>query len=432
MSLRPKPSGTLFDDHASAFTVLASGSGQLITFQDTQTPLRAFRWLPPLPGGVLAAQVLSQNDRQRVALFHDGAQDGLLVLKPVGVADGFWRSAALQAAAMVPGGTVLLLYQPGDPASAEPALALAVDVASQQVRWFCRGPFTRMAVAQGPDGAVYFYGGKSPIQRLALKAGGAGSLRPTPESIELGPDIPEVDDLLPTGADSFLVSHRNGLSVYRAGADWAQYPAPEADGPPCPGWKSSLVRDGKQVWWQPGPGKLLKVRPDGRPDALVQWTFRPEDPFALDAGLLRALGADSAGWIWFALATPAPPAPAAAPPNPPVEAEKGREAPAVAVAPAVPATDWGSYLAAGLDRLYRWNPNRGVLERVAMKQAWAVLNPPAPVQPPVLGRDVVPAAGTLLAEGAHCAWWLPLAALSLERVVQAKPAPAAHAQAQAM
>jgi hypothetical protein len=45
---------------------------------------------------------------------------------------------------------------------------------------------------------------------------------------------------------------------------------------------------------------------------------------------------------------------------------------------------------------------------------------------------VVPAAGTLLAEGAHCAWWLPLAALSLERVVQAKPAPAAHAQAQAM
>jgi hypothetical protein len=115
-----------------------------------------------------------------------------------------------------------------------------------------------------------------------------------------------------------------------------------------------------------------------------------------------------------------------------VEAEKGREAPAVAVAPAVPATDWGSYLAAGLDRLYRWNPNRGVLERVAMKQAWAVLNPPAPVQPPVLGRDVVPAAGTLLAEGAHCAWWLPLAALSLERVVQAKPAPAAHAQAQAM
>jgi len=202
-SLQRPPSTAPLDDQASGFTVQASGPGQLITFQDAQTPLRAFRWLPPLPGGALAAQVLSQNDRQRVALFHDGAQDLLLVLKPVGVADGFWRFAALREAALAPGGILLLLYQAGDPGSTEQSLALALDVASQQVRWFCRGAFAHLAVAPGANPAVYLYGGKGLVLRLALKS---ASTHPAPEAIELPTLVPELDDLLPTGAAGFLAS----------------------------------------------------------------------------------------------------------------------------------------------------------------------------------------------------------------------------------
>jgi hypothetical protein len=423
--------------------------GQLISFQDAQIPLRAFRWLPPLPGGVLAAQVLSQNDRQRVALFHEGqAQELLLVLKPAGVADGFWRFASLREAAMAPdmteggppargarsssplrlphsmpgqspdmepGGTVLLLYQAGDPGSREPSMALAVDVASQQVRWSCRGAFTRMAVTQGAAPEVYLYGGQGPIQRLALKLP-AGAQRPSPETIAMPAEVPDLDDLLPTGAGSFLASHRNGLSIYRAGA-WSLVPRPEGEGPDFRDWKSSLVRDGKDVWWQPAPGKLVRMRPDGRPIGSSQWAFSPEDPFARDAGLLRMLGADPAGWLWFALVSPVPAAPSA-PAAPAAKAPEGHDGPAPEAVPQDSALDWGPYVAAGLDRLYRWNPARNVLERVSPPKVWAALNPPATVQLPAPGLGVVPAAGSLLAEGARCAWWLPLGALPFEPVVQ--------------
>jgi hypothetical protein len=411
-ALQRPPSTAPLDDQANAFSVQASGPGQLITFQDAQVPLRALRWLPPLPGGILAAQMLGQNDRQRVLLFHDGAQDSLLVLKPVGVADGFWRFAELREAAMAPGGTLLLLYRAGAADSPEAPLVLALDVASQQVKWSSRGAFSHLALGQGQD-LVYLYGGSSPILRLTLKAG-AGSAHPAFESIELPPGIPEVDALLPT-ATGFLVSHQEGLSVYRGRQGWTQYPAPANDGPACQGWKSSLVRAGRDIWWQAVPGQLVKLRPDGQPaDAVSRWLLPPGDPFAPDARLLRVLGATPDGWLWFNLATPAPAAPATvapAAPDPTPDAAPDAAAP--------PATDWGLYAAAGLDRLYRWNPARNALERVALKQAWAALNPPATVQMPVPGQGIAPAAGSLLAEGIRCAWWLPLTALPCQRVVQA-------------
>jgi hypothetical protein len=404
-SLQRPPSTAPLDDQASGFTVQASGPGQLITFQDAQTPLRAFRWLPPLPGGALAAQVLSQNDRQRVALFHDGAQDTLLVLKPVGVADGFWRFASLKEAALAPGGILLLLYQAGDAGSAEQPLALAVDVASQQVRWFCRGGFAHLALGPGTNPAVYFYGAKGPVLRLALRS---ASPHPTPESIELPGQIMELDDLLPTAA-GFMVSHKGGLSVRKAG-EWSELPAPQDDGPACQGWKSSLTRNGKEIWWQAVPGKVVRVRADGHLGATTQWQLPDEDPFARDAHLLRLLGADPGGSLWFSLAQPLPAAP---PGQAPAAGQTPAAEPQAADTPD-PAADWGPYAAAGLDRLYRWNPARKSMERLALDRAWAGLVPPAGVQPPAPGRGLAPAAGTLLAEAGRTAWWLPLAALPFD------------------
>ena len=395
--LRRQPSRTPLDGPDSAFTMEASGPGRLIRYQDVQTPLRAFRWLPPLPGGVLAAQVLSQNDRQRVALFRGGpAPDLLLVLKPVGVGDGFWRFAELDQAALAPGGTLILLYRQGDPSGQDAPLALALDVASQQVRWSCRGDFARLALTPAAE-AVYLYGGKGPIQRVALAP--AGAAHPAPTAIDLPPEIQRLDDLLPTGPASFLASHRDGLSAYRAKDGWSHFPAPAEPAVSCQDFRSSLVRAGKDIWWQPAPGRLVQVRADGSPRKEWQGALPAEDPLARDAQLLRVLGADPGGSIWFALATPAP-------------------APAD---PAQPGAEWGAYAAAGLDRLYRWDPAKATLDRASWPRAWSALNPPPSVQAPALVPGLIPETGTLLAQGNRCAWWLPLQALTLERVAQAQP-----------
>ena len=426
-SLRREPSAALLDDPDLAFSVQPSGAGRLFRLQDARTPLRAFHWLQPLPGDVLAAQMLGQNDRQRVALFQGGrVQNALLVLKPEGVGAGFWRFAALRDAAVAPGGTVLLLYQAGDTAGTEPSVVLAVDLASQQEVWSCRGAFVRMALAQGANPAVYLFGGANPVLRIALPtAAGPFPLHPTPETIELPPEVAAVDDLLPTAKGTFLVSHGAGLSAYRSGTGWTHQPAPEEQGVPCRGWKSSLVREGEELWWQAAPGSLIKVRPDGSPVQSWRAQLPDGDPYALDAGLLRVLGADPAGYLWFAPAAPIPgePAPAAAPAAETAETAKAAEtappagaAAAESAAPAVPAPDWSAYAAAGLDRLYRWDPSTGTLQRVALGKVWAGLDPPSTVRPPALDQGVAPPAGALLAEGSRCAWLVPLQALPLERI----------------
>ena len=395
-ALRRQPSTAPVDDQASIFTVQASGPGRLITFQDPQIPLRSLHWLAPLHGGSVAAQVLSQNNRQRVTLFPGGlTQDTLLVVKPVGVSDAFWRFATLREAAVVPGGTLLLLYQPGDPDSREASLALALDLASQQVRWFVQGDFSRLALTPDAE-AVYLYGGKGPVQRIALNQAG---LHPVPATIDLPAEIREVEALLPIGAAGFLASHREGLSRYRTKDGWTHFPKPGGPGVDCGNFRSGLVRAGKDIWWQALPGQLVRVDPDGTPGPVWQGELPAEAPFARDAQLLRLLGADPAGNIWFALATPAP-APVSAPPDQPADAQ------------APPAEDWGAYAAAGLDRLYRWNPARQTLARISLPSLWPALHPPPGVPPPALGQGVAPAAGALLAQGARCAWWLPLEALS--------------------
>jgi hypothetical protein len=416
-------------DPGGVFTAQPSGPGTLIKLTDTQVPLRSFHWLPPLAGGYLAAQVLNQNDRQRVALFHDGAlTDTLLILKPAGVNDAFWHFAILKAAAMVPDGRVVLLYQAGEPASTELPLVLSVDVASQQVVWSYRGAGERLASAEGTQPAVYLYGGKAAIQRLPLgAAAAAGPQHPAAKTIELPAEVAAVEDLLPTGSWSFLASHGDGLSAYQASTGWKHFPEPEDRGVACADWRSSLVRAGRDIWWQAVPGHLVKVRPDGRPLAQWQAQLPPEDPFARDARLWRLLGADPAGSLWFALGSPAPLPQAATPPPadpavPPVPDGQGA-LPSGAGMPEVP-EDWSSYVAQGLDRVYRWNPARKTMERTVLRSVWPSLNPPASVQAPG-GLGLVPAAGALLGEGAGCAWWLPLAALPME------PAPV-QADVQAM
>lgn len=434
----------------SAFTIQSNGPGQLVRYLDGPAPLRVLRWLPPLAGDTVVAQVLGQNDRQRIALLHPGSPADLqLVSRPTGVADSFWRFATLGQAVLADG-ILLLLYRAEDPGSTEPPLLLAMDPSSQQALWWYRGPGTRLVLDEAPQAGVYLYGGAGPVLRLPLKpAPGADPARPAVRTIPLPPEVRTAEALLPTGTGAFLVSHPDGLAAYRNSA-WITLPAPEARGQACQAWHSTLARSGRDLWWQAVPGQWCKVRADGRPVTVWSMALPEGDPYALDAGLAQLLGATPDGALWFALATPvaalAPvqtDAPASAPASVPASAQTPAPAPAQtstqasahtsvpasaepsaalseqASAPASDQTsaqtsgpDWAAYLAQGQDRVYRWDPARHGLARSSLRAFWASFSPPPPVPVPAPGT-LAPAAGALLAEGSLCAWWLPLAALPL-------------------
>ena len=288
LGMRRQPAGALLEEPAAAFTLEAAAPGQLARFVATQIALRALRWLPPRQDGVLVVQAQTQSDRQLLALFRAGAAPvEIPVARPQGVGEGFWRFAVLQDALVGPDGILLLLFRPGDPGSAESSLAMALDPGALEARWVHRGAYDRMALGGEPDPAVFLFGGKGPVQRLAL---GGTVRRPAAKDIELPAEVPEVEDLLPTGAGSFLVASRNGLSAFQGAKGWSHFPPPAEQGVPCANARGVLTRAGKRIWWQPAPGLLVQVGPDGATVADREVPFPAEDPQARDARLLKLLG----------------------------------------------------------------------------------------------------------------------------------------------
>jgi len=351
---------------------------------DGRAALRAMRWLTPRQPGVLVAQAQTQSDRQMVTLLREGAAPlDLQVARPQGVGEGFWRLAKLEDARVQGDGSVLLLYLPG--AGAEPSLLLCAAPGEAEARWTFRGAFERMATS---GSVAFLYGTKTPVLRLPLA--GAGK-RPAAREIELPPEAPALDDLLATGAESFLAAAPGGLACWKAGQGWTFHPGPEDRGLPCAGWRGALAQAGRTCWWQAAPGKVAEVARDG---SLVEEREIPTAPegedLARDARLLRLAGADPGGRLWFTLAAPAVPA----------EAD--------------PEGAWAAFAAKGLGRAYRWEPAKGRLERLEWTSVWTTLRPPQGVEPGAPRLD--PASNALLLEGTGAAWWLPLGSLPFQPV----------------
>lgn len=386
LALRRAPAGTLLDEPASPFALEAAPPGWRAAFVDGRATLRAMRWLTPRQPGVLVAQAQTQSDRQLVTLLREGAAPvDLQVARPQGVGEGFWRLAKLEDARVQADGSVLLLYTAST--GAETSLLLCVAPGEAEARWTFRGAFDRMAA--GASGAVAFlYAAKGPVLRLPIAGSGK---RPSPREIELPPEVAALDDLLATGPDSFLAAGPAGLASWQAGKDWTFHPGPEDRGLPCAGWRGTLARAGRAFWWQAAPGKVVEVARDGSAVEEREIAAGAEDPdLARDGRLLRLAGADPGGRLWFTLATPAVPA----------EAD--------------PEGAWAAYAARGLARVYRWEPAKGVLERMEWASAWTSLRPPQGVEPGAPRLD--PASGALLLEGSGAAWWLPLGALPFSPV----------------
>jgi hypothetical protein len=139
------------------------------------------------------------------------------------------------------------------------------------------------------------------------------------------------------------------------------------------------------------------------------------DPFAKDGALLRLLGGDAKGRLWFGLAAPSTPAEASA--------QEGQEASPATANPPVedPPESLSDYASKGIDRLYLWNPEDRVLKRLSWKAAFAAQQPPAGIGLTGI-PEMHPESEGLLLRANSFAWWLPLDALSFgEPTLTLKP-----------
>ena len=132
---------------------------------------------------------------------------------------------------------------------------------------------------------------------------------------------------------------------------------------PCVDWRSSLAQGGRRIWWQPAPGQLVQVAQDG---ALVA----DREVARLGPGGSLRPGRRTA------------PPPGGGPRGPPLVRPGHARAPARARGGRPPGGGhWAAYAAQGLDRVYRWQPDPGRLERFRWSQAWSTLKA-APGRPP--------------------------------------------------
>jgi hypothetical protein len=450
--LRVRSTPFSLDESFRSFSADNLGAGRLLRYTDGGRPLRAIRWLRPTVGGISVAQVLTQTDQQQIGIFQNGLlTTQLYVPRPEGVTEGFYRFAQLRDAAVLPGDVAVLLYRAQDATSADVPLIVAMDLNTQSVRWSHRATVDRLALALNQNQAnskvvnsVIGFGDQGELVRLPLalqkdERERAKAPRAAARSIEIPPEIQGVTDLIPTGDYSLLISHRMGLSAYLGEKGWNQLslPVPGPLGFVEP--KSSLAFNGKTIWWQPEPGRIIQVKADGTPVAMWEpKTFPISAPYEKDAELLKLLGADAEGKLWFGLATPTLLQPMAnTTPNstPNLAAPDSRPFTPSAneneVKPVTPATidpvptlqpqaiegvdrsAWESYLRKGLDRVYCWDPEGGVIKRASWTDCWRKLGPPSDFNIPMGDGALRPTAGGFLFDSGTQAWWLPLKELPL-------------------
>jgi len=376
-----------------------------------------------MPGGAAVAQILTQTGRQQVVLFLQGVPGPATSLpEPAGVPDSFFQFADLADAVLAPDDALVLLYRKaGDPASQ--ALILAWDLRLQQIRWSQRAPGEHLALS--PDHRnVFLFGAGAPVSILEL-ATRAMNQKPGSTTIELPPEVRQISSLLPTGRRSFTMAQESGLSTWRDGT-WTHIPAPARSPLGFAPGLGTVAGDAKAGWWQPEPGVLVPFKPDGQ-------TGVPRDLKALlpgtelDGDLLRLLGEEPDGHLWFGLAKPSLPIPASAPalvPSPasalPTSTPEDPAAAAIPVPPEAPAPPvpvqpsreaWEAHLAKGLDRLYRWRPGEDHMQAIPIGEIWKRLSPPSGIPAPAVDGGLRPEAGALLCGGPDRVWWLPLKAL---------------------
>jgi hypothetical protein len=418
------------------FKVETYSPGRVLQYADGQTPLRALRWLPPLPGSIQPVQILTQSNRQRLVLFLDGkVMASLAVPRPSGVREGFFNFAELRDAIIIPDDVAVLFYRSADPSTGEMPLIIAMDLASQAIRWVHRAPGERLALGgDSNNGSVFLFGTTSPVLRIPLALQKGERMNDTPfraslKPMEMPEEIKAPVDLLPTGPWGFLLAHAGGLSSYSESKGWKHWPTPPGASLAFNDAQPRLAQS-KGYWWQPFPGRILQIKADGSPvSAFDAVALAPAAPWSMDGALLKLRGADPNGNLWFSLAMPSTPSSVATPEQLPTEAKEDNpessdtpkawkpENQGSRASTSTP-EDWNTYCSQGLERIYRWSPERRTLQGRALPEAWAALAPPPGLNRPDGLQGFRPESGMLLVESGPTAWFLPLEALPLGPPVQ--------------
>lgn len=412
---RRNPGAPPQEEILEPFKVSAAGAGQLIDLQPPSVPLRSVRWTSPLSGDAAVAQILTQTGRQQVVLFVQGKPGPAFSLPALaGGSNTFFQFADLVDAALVPDDSLVLLYRsPEDAAS--PALIVAWDLRAQEVRWSRRAPGGHLALS--PDRrSVFLFGAGTAVSILDL-ANRANSHEPASTTVELAPEVKRISNLIPIGPRSFLVAHDSGLSAWRNGA-WTHVQAPPSSPLGFAPGLGMVTGHAKVNWWQPEPGVLIPLGPDGKAGEPRNLKALLPEASSLDADLLHLLGEEADGHLWFGLARPTLPAPAPvpAPAMVPVPGASDPALPEPVASPPPPAIQPSrealeAHLNKGLDRLYRWKPGEDHMKVVVLAEAWKRLTPPPGIAGPPGEGSLRPEAGALLCGSPDRMWWLPLQTL---------------------
>lgn len=391
---------------SALFTASPAGSGALFQLHAAaDQPLRSVHFLPALNDGEVLAQVLTQTGDQLIGQFNDGIFEGTLRLQvPENAPQAFFRFANLEDATVLPDRTLLLLYTDGTGGGGAPWLiAIGPDGAT---RWSVKGTGTHIALEPGGKSCLLW--DAADLGRVTWAATASFKGLPLPDGVSV------LDAVLPLPGGRMMLTHPGGLAVLSGGA-WTLTPLPDPNDLSFPGSLGVLAPAGDAVYWQPRPGQLAKVAEDGTVSPINLSQLAAPADRARDLALLRLVGADARGRLWFRLATPdltvAPHAVVADAPSPSLAATAALTGSSPAPAPETPApfdpAPWMDYLKGGLDRVYAWDPKLNTLTLIDWKARWAALGAPADFTLP-LPRSLQPQGGALLLDLDTRAWWLPL------------------------
>lgn len=394
---------------AALFTASPAGEGALLRLQPAaDQPLRAVHFLPALTDGEVVAQVLTQTGDQLLGRFKGGQFMGTLRLEtPEGVPPSFFRFARLRDAAVLEDGSLLLLYGDGTGSGGAPWL-LDVDSASQAPRWVLKAAGAHISMEPGGKSCLLWDG--TTLSRATWTKKPALTALPLPDGVSV------LDAVLALPSGRILLAHPGGLAA-RTGGAWSLTPLPDPGDLAFPGSPGVLASAGNAVYWQPRPGQLARIEGDGAITAVDLSSLKAPAGHERDLAMLRLLGADARGRLWFRLATPdftvAPHPAQAEQPSAALQATTAMAGGQPAAAPPAPfdPAPWMDYLKGGLDRAYAWDPREQSLQMVDWKARWPALGAPADFPLP-LPRDMQPQGGALLLDLDTRAWWLPLEKLT--------------------
>ncbi len=390
------------------FTATPSGAGILFQLQSSaDQPLRIVRFLPALRDGEVLAQVLTQTGDQLIGRFKEGSFLGTLRIPvPDRAPSTFFRFARLEDAAALSDGSILLLYGDGTGGASAPWLVL-MDTATQTLRWAAKASGAHLALETNGHSCLLW--DDHTLTRLTWNLKPALTPIPLPEGLSI------LDAVLPLPGGQVLLAHPGGVAIQTHGT-WKRTPLPEPGDLAFPGAPGALAMARDAAFWQPRPGQLLRIGAEG--DLVPVDLSRLSMPagHARDLALLRLVGADERGRLWFVLATPdftVTTHPTAEPPSAALQATAAMAGsatvtagPAAEAAPFDPGP-WMDYLKGGLDRAYAWTPTSSSPQLMDWRAQWPALGAPADFALP-LPRSLQPQGGALLMDLDTRAWWLPL------------------------